>query len=487
LTQSGQGGGMRVVLVQQQETQSSFEQTKKQYCEETWLLIFLTWLVRLDCKEEVQMKRMTSLIAALLVLSVGFPVHAAVNWGGSIDTSVRFHRDDFHSPGAFDARQEIKLAPNISAADVNIDLEWQTAVDAFSDNRLNDPDAKEESLFELTRATITVKGPFVQGGQELTTSIGDFKIGEDPKKGIRVEGISIADIDSTAYLIFNDSDNVEYRADFEKESEQVNWKGHISHANNRVDYIADGTIEASEALQLRGGLNSITSVNYVGANLEAPGNVEYDGQYNTDDTYRVRASKELGYAYQPVVSVGYADRGIEGSGANFGVEAVVEGVSVSAKYDQIGSRTEIKAGSGKVYELESLEDDDLVPFGYMAKLVNADEDTLTINGRFDLKDVTGLEKMSLAGVIDVDATVDNATVDLQKTLVGLEASTVADLAAFKGVELSGKAMLDLSGGNPVYEGRAAYEMPNGIEIDVSAGNSEDVNGFAVSASKTIEF
>lgn len=112
------------------------------------------------------MRKIAVLMAVLLIAGLGAPAHAAVSWGGKVNTSINFHKDNLNAPGTFNARQEITLSPNISAQDVNIALGWQTEVNALSDNAVVHDDG---GLFRLKTATVTLKGALVDGGKELTS------------------------------------------------------------------------------------------------------------------------------------------------------------------------------------------------------------------------------------------------------------------------------------------------------------------------------
>lgn len=428
------------------------------------------------------MKKIAVLMAALLVAGLCVPASAAVNWGGKLNTSIRFHKDNLDTPGSFNARQEVVLSPSISGQDINIALDWQTEVNALSDNTVIHDDS---GLFRLKSASVTLKGALVDGGKDLTTTIGDFKLDNVDRKGIRIEGIEFEGINSSAYLLFN-GNNTEYRADFEKKEGQITGDGTVSYIDGDVEYVANGKVALSDALVGRAGVNSRTNVNYVGANMKVQNGVELDGQYNSDKTYDVKGSMAIPYDYNPVVTVGYANKGALGTGINVGAKAVIEGVNVAADWDQITQETVVKAGAGALYDKEDLYHKDR-PFGYVGKAVVGTERAFSFDGRFDVTDMLALENAHVAAVVDIDASSNDNGLDLSKTVVGVEANTVTDIAMFKSVELGGKALVDLSGEGRSYEAWAGYQMPNGINIDVTYGNTNDVSGFTAIASKVITF
>lgn len=433
-------------------------------------------------KEEVYMRKIAVLMAALLIAGLAAPASAAVSWGGKVNTSIGFHKDNLDTPGTFNARQEVVLSPSISAQDISIALDWQTEVNALSDNTVVH-DAN--GLFRLKAATVTLKGALVDGGKELTTTIGDFKIGNIDKKGVRIEGMEFEGINSSAYLLFNGQD-AEYRADFKKSEGQVTGDATVSYVTGDVKYVANGKVALSDALTGRAGVNNVSNVNYVGANMKAQNGLELDGQYNTDETYAVKGSMVIPYDYSPVVTVGYANKGAVGSGINVGAKAVVDGVNVAANWDEITHETVIKAGAGALYEKGNLYHKDR-PFGYIGKAVVGAEKTLSFDGRFDVTNALALANASIAAVVDIDANSSDNGFEFARTAVGVEANTVTDVAMLKSVELGGKALVDLMAADPQYEAWAGYQMPNGINIDVAYGNTDKVAGFTAIASKVITF
>jgi hypothetical protein len=434
-------------------------------------------------KEDVYMKKYTILMVALLIVGLTVPANAAVTWSGKINTNVGFHKDDFNTPGSFNARQEIVLSPHINEQNIDIALDWQTEVNALSNNTIVHDDT---GLFRLKSARITLTGALVDGGQELTTTIGDFKLNDVDRKGVKVEGIEFEGINSNAYLLFGGL-HPEYRADFVKNEGQITGDATVSYINGDISYIVNGRVGLADGLTLRAGVNSISDIDYVGANMKVQDGVEIDGQYNTDTTYAVKGSMAIPYEYNPVVTVGYANKGALGAGLNVGAKAVVEGVNVAADWDQITHETVVKAGAGALYNMDNLYHADR-PYGYIGKAVMGANKTLSFDGRFDVSDLMTLENASIAAVVDVDAnSTNNQGFELTNTVVGVEANTVTDLAMFKNIQLGGKAYMDLSNQDQSYEAWAGYQMPNGINLDLSYGKSANMNGFTAVASKVIEF
>ncbi len=432
------------------------------------------------------MKLVKILVAALLIAGLTAPAHAAIDWDGSILTRVEYEKQDMDTPGVFNAFQEVTLAPQISNADVQILLGWKTDVNNLSDNTI-DHGVLGDSLFQLQSATVSLRGAVVDGGPELMTTIGDFKLNDVDRKGVKIEGFDVGGLDSTGYLLFNAPGEVEYRADLAKTDGDVRGTGYVSHSDAGTIFVADALYDVSENLVVIGGIDSGADTYYAGGSMIVNDRTTVDGQYWSDDTYEVGATMDVPYEYDPVITVGYADRGQAGSGVNAGVAAVISDIDVAAAYDQIAAETQVKAGSGDLFLVENLYHN-ARPTGYVGKVTVGQERQIQVAARYGLDNYFDIkENTVLNAIVDMNGNIGDEGLNLDRNNLGVEYNTIMDIGPLQAVGIGGSALMNLVDQEPIYEVWAGYEMPNGIVIDAGYGNTPDVTGLNVAASKMIHF
>ncbi|NPV54013.1 MAG: hypothetical protein HPY71_10875 [Firmicutes bacterium] len=391
----------------------------------------------------------------------------------------------------------------------------------------------------IEKAYVQAVGPYLPGGQEVTTRLGDLTLDYSPYilaasetdaviEGASVDGIKLGPATVNVFYGWdpgtrepiNPSGMAQDDEDFKHEV------GSGLPETNGTRFVASGASFAAnvEGFDVKGAMvNANDKLAYVGSLAFSPIQaISLSGVYAHDEASNASATKveaaldansmipglgvKVGYrnfdaAFNPI----YRDRSVDDDGvatnvvgANVGQKGVkaeatmdIQGVTLTGsvdKYEQapVDVVYERPEGDKTVYgvKAETMFEGFKLKGGYelaQGAIHQGDPDELTT--------ITfGAERALPVGPLSVDAKYDLTMKSNAPAEHKVEASTTVPVPILNAVELTGKAKVQ--GDDRSYLGSVAYTAPNGIKFAVNYDKGYDddiVDGLSATAGLKIEF
>ncbi|MCR4401951.1 MAG: hypothetical protein NUW12_04100 [Firmicutes bacterium] len=497
------------------------------------------------------MRRIVAALAAIVALAMAAPVWAApaIDLGGSLETTFQVTPAGSDNNGitatsdlrlnfsmemasgqqirAFVGFEPIEYAPFGPSTDPN------PGSDALAGGNM---DAKGLTPVTLGLAQLTIEkaylettGPFLTGGQDVTTRLGDLAVDYSPYiahvsetdgviEGAQVSGVRVGPVELGAFYgwatrqISEDQQErfanagVAAAADIQgigltgaavKTGDDIALAGTVRFAPvPGLDLTGaaawDGSNEAA-VVKAEAGIAELPVLPGVSAKL---GVRDFDPKFNP--IYRDDRKDDDGNDIN-VVDLNAGKRGVNGEVATtvMGVELVGTAdwhQQRNADRQIVGERKSLGATAATRYAGLDIEAGVKTTWS----TVNADYSILERQVKADPEMKTlvtlGLGYDVPVGPIVVNTEYDLTMSNIDSTVHELAASTVFDAPMLSGIELSGNAKW--ANGQMAYIGQAEYTAPNGIEFIGSyakydEGNFGDFtsrpNGFCLTAGMKVEF
>ncbi|MEW6228756.1 MAG: hypothetical protein AB1700_11845, partial [Bacillota bacterium] len=478
-------------------------------------------------------------------IAMAAPVTAApgINLGGSLETTFQMVPADTIGAGisatsdlrlnfsmemaggqqvrAFVGFAPIKYAPFFQSGPDPTD----PTSDRMDQNNLTPSPIDLAGQLKIEKAYLETTGPFLTGGQAVTTRFGDLAINYSPYiahisetdgviEGAQVSGVRFGSVELAGFYGWSDpvatavsppSPRVVDRGIFAKANIQgIGFEGAALKAGDDVALVGgaqfapmpgvdvagtaawDGANQAS-AVKAEAGIGAVPGLPGVSAKL---GYRNFDPKF--DPIYRDDSQDGDGNDIN-VVDLNAGKRGVNGE-----VATTIMGVALVGNADwheqrdsnrnPVGKRTTVGATATTKYEGFDIKVGaktvwSSVNAGYtiLDRTETADpekETTVTLGLGYDIP----------VGPMVIDTEYDLTMSNLKSTVHELAASTSFDTPMLSGVGLSGN--LKWAEGQSTYLGQAKYNAPNGIEFVASYNKgytTERAEGFALTAGMKVEF
>lgn len=492
------------------------------------------------------MRRLLTTLAVVVAIAVAAPVMAApnINLGGSLSTTFQMVPADNIGSGisatsdlrlklsmelaggqqvqAFVGFAPIKYAP-FHNGDAN---QSNPGPGQMDQKRLTPVDINLVNKLAIEKAYLETTGPFLTGGQAMTTRFGDLAIDYSPYiahisrtdgviEGAQINGVHLGPVELAGFYGWGTPNEL---APGQPAPRVIN-RGAFAKADIQGIGLEGAAVKAGDALALVGsaqfapvpgvdvagtaawdGANQASAVKAeagIGAVPGLPGVSAKVGYRNFDpkfnpiyrDDSKDAAGKDIN-----VVDLNAGKRGVNGE-----VATTIMGVALVGNADwheqrdsdrnPVGKRTTVGATASTQFEEFDIKVGaktvwSSVNAGYMIldRTENADpekETTVTL----------GLGRDIPVGPMVIDTKYDLTMSNIKSTVHELAASTAFDAPMLSGVGLSGN--LRWADGQTTYLGQAKYAAPNGIEFIASYNKgypgSTRAQGFSLTAGMKVEF
>lgn len=492
------------------------------------------------------MRRIVAALAAIMAIAMAAPVWAAptIDLGGSLETTFQVMPENAGNVGisatsdlrlnlsmemaggqqirAFVGFEPIKYAP-FSQKDALMPEDNVNSGNMSDGGMLTPADINLIQTLRINKAYLETTGPFLTGGQDVTTRFGDLAVDYSPYiahvsetdgviEGAQVSGVRFGPVELGAFYgwaTHKDAEEKDVRhidrgiaakADIQginltgaalKTGDDMALAGTVQFAPvPGVDLTGaaawDGANEAS-AVKVEAGIAEIPMLPDVSAKL---GFRNFDPKFNP--LYRDDRKDDDGNDIN-VVDLNAGKRGVNGE-----VATTISGVKLigtadwheqrNADRQLVGERKTVGATAATQYAGLDIE----AGVKTMWSTVNADYAILDRQEKADPEKETtvtlGLGYDIPVGPVVVSTEYDLTMSSMKSTVHELAASTTFDSPMLSGIGLSGN--LKWAEGNATYIGRAEYTAPNGIQFvasyDKGYSNTRP-DGFCLTAGMKVEF
>ncbi|NLG78741.1 MAG: hypothetical protein GX492_02790 [Firmicutes bacterium] len=491
------------------------------------------------------MRRTVAALAAIMAIAIAAPVWAAptIDLGGSLETTFQVMPENAGNVGisatsdlrlnlsmemaggqqirAFVGFEPINYAPFGESQSPNPGSDVEKS--GNMDKKVLTPVTLGAAQLTIEKAYLETTGPFLTGGQDVTTRFGDLAVDYSPYiahvsetdgviEGAQVSGVRFGPVELGAFYGWathkdaeeNDVRHIDRgiaaKADIQgislagaalKTGDDMALAGTVQFAPvPGVDLTGaaawDGANEAS-AVKVEAGIGEIPMLPGVSAKL---GFRNFDPKFNP--LYRDDRKDDDGNDIN-VVDLNAGKRGVNGE-----VATTISGVKLvgtadwheqrNADRQLVGERKTVGATAATQYAGLDIE----AGVKTMWSTVNADYAILDRQEKADPEKETtvtlGLGYDIPIGPVLVNTEYDVTMSSIKSAVHELAASTTFDAPMFSGVGLSGN--LKWAEGNATYIGKAEYTAPNGVQFVASydKGYSDTrPDGFCLTAGMKVEF
>ncbi|MDK2931466.1 MAG: hypothetical protein PWR07_1597 [Bacillota bacterium] len=491
------------------------------------------------------MRRIVAALAAIMAIAIAAPVWAAptIDLGGSLETTFQVTPENAANVGisatsdlrlnlsmemaggqqirAFVGFEPVNYAPFGESQSPNPGSDVEKS--GSMDKKALTPVTLGAAQLTIEKAYLETTGPFLAGGQDVTTRFGDLAVDYSPYiahvsetdgviEGAQVSGVRFGPVELGAFYGWATHQDAEEKnvrhidrgiaakADVQgislagaalKTGDDMALAGTVQFAPvPGVDLTGaaawDGANEAS-AVKVEAGIGEIPMLPDVSAKL---GFRNFDPKFNP--LYRDDRKDDDGNDIN-VVDLNAGKRGVNGE-----VATTISGVKLigtadwheqrNADRQLVGERKTVGATAATQYAGLDIE----AGVKTMWSTVNADYAILDRQEKADPEKETtvtlGLGYDIPVGPVVVSTEYDLTMSSMKSTVHELAASTTFDSPMLSGIGLSGN--LKWAEGNATYIGKAEYTAPNGIQFVASydKGYSDTrPDGFCLTAGMKVEF
>lgn len=396
------------------------------------------------------MRKAAVVLTSALVLALATPLAfaAPVDVTGQVETLIEYKQDD-SGQYRLDGKTGIKLTPRLTAgSQVQLGIELETKPNDFNDDDeptrdFNAPHGQLSTT--LDKVWLETKGPWWNGGPEVTTTVGDKKLEWNSwvahmgnRRGIAVEGIDLGIANADVFYVW------------EKDAEDGRPIG-LRINSGIIEGFDLSAMAVRRGDKLDAALSAATELS--GVQLDGTVALDADRRYafkveaamNPVEDLTLKAGyRQMQEGFAPMYPERDEDTGYikafhpdsDASGFFIGVETVQQGITLAAEYDQPTDKAVLSAAK-----------------------------TFDVHGHA----IEGKYEVTLQRNEDVKHEV--------------EASTKTDVIPYlQGLGINAK--LTAQGGDFEYEVGTTYEAPNGLNLGVKY-NSE--KGAVVSGGLKVSF
>lgn len=492
------------------------------------------------------MRRIVAALAAIMAIAIAAPVWAAptIDLGGSLETTFQVTPENAGNVGisatsdlrlnlsmemaggqqirAFVGFEPIEYAP-FSQKDALTPEDNVNSGNMSDGGMLTPADINLIQTLRINKAYLETTGPFLTGGQDVTTRFGDLAVDYSPYiahvsetdgviEGAQVSGVRFGPMELGGFygwahhedqqknvlkhtdrgvFLKGDIQGIGFTGAALKTGDDMALAGTVQFAPvPGVDLTGaaawDGANEAS-AVKVEAGIAEIPMLPGVSAKL---GFRNFDPKFNP--LYRDDRKDEDGNDIN-VVDLNAGKRGVNGE-----VATTISGVKLvgtadwheqrNADRQLVGERKTVGATAVTQYAGLDVE----AGVKTMWSTVNADYAILDRQDKADPEKETivtlGLGYDIPVGPVLVNTEYDLTMSSINSTVHELAASTTFDAPMLSGIGLSGN--LRWAEGNATYIGKAEYTAPNGVQFVASydKGYSDTrPDGFCLTAGMKVEF
>lgn len=422
------------------------------------------------------MRKIVSLMVAVLVLSMALPAFAAVDMNGKIKSELELTKNDqeeweVNGKTGIDIKTELRAAGGNNVRGV-IELD-ALRFNSFRDSKkdkLEDGSFGEYPSLEapvISKAWLETEGAFWNGGPEVRTRVGDVKVNWNrlvghtgDQQGVTVEGIEAGPVEMRGFYTVTGNDRpmgIQARADL-------------------MGLLLDGMVvyesDVGSEMAVQGAAEIVEGIGVDGyVALDAENNTLYRMNTTIDTVPGVtllagyRANNDFAAQYSDIGNKKPEDDAFdEHTGFNVGIETVQGGVTLAADYDDPTDTVTARAET-------TIEETDVWA---STKLVER-EMTET---KFGAKRVFPIAGMNIHGEYEGKLKADKPTRHVLKANTKLNMiSELEGLGVNAEVAVDGSELAHWKAG-------AKYSAPNGFDL---GANYHSVDGPSITAGLKASF
>lgn len=460
------------------------------------------------------MKKLAIFLSVVMILALAVPAFAAnLTIDGEMKNWIKYERADQSMSGTVSGGITLKLTSKI-AAPSGTSFTLSTSADGGELKRVfpgGDGTLYIPTKFTVKAMSITIKGPYRTGGQDLTTIIGDYKnVNNGSVRGYSITGLKLGDSLSGIINWFPNTSIVK----LDKAGKELSGYLQLESTAGDVSYKGSATVRPNDKVDVTGTFEE-SGVKYnFSTTIKPVDKVTLYGKIDQASNYDVNATLALtDIVFKPTIKAGYEKVGTA-TGYYLQGDAVIDSLNVQARRNARTSVTKFFAGTGDIYSWAAVSNKVPDPFADIRAGVATNSEAyknvgkagyvLMYNQTTTTKDMQLSARLNLKDFIDFGANTtvtaranlknDLKTGTMTENLIGLIVSTKVSFAGFNNITLDGSVSSNLTSDGNVYGITAKYTAPNQIAFTASYKNKctaapwTGFDGkFWIEATRTIKF